>query len=110
MDSIYITPEHEALREQVARFIAREVEPHAALWEEQGHVPRGVLRRMGAAGLFGLMYDEAHGGAGADANSPPVGHAAAHARGGGGDGRRSDRDVVRGDGAAVRGGEGIHLR
>ncbi len=67
MDSIYITPEHEALREQVARFIAREVEPHAAQWEEQGHVPRDVLRRMGAAGLFGLMYDEAHGGAGADA-------------------------------------------
>ena len=67
MDTIYITPEHEALREQVARFIAREVEPHAAQWEEQGHVPRDVLRRMGAAGLFGLMYEEAHGGAGADA-------------------------------------------
>ena len=28
MDSIYITPEHEQLREQIARFIAREVEPH----------------------------------------------------------------------------------
>ena len=67
MDTIYITPEHEALREQVARFIAREVEPHATQWEEQGHVPRDVLRRMGAAGLFGLMYEEAHGGAGADA-------------------------------------------
>jgi alkylation response protein AidB-like acyl-CoA dehydrogenase len=34
VDNIYITPEHELLREQVARFIEREVEPHAAAWEE----------------------------------------------------------------------------
>ena len=67
MESIYTTPEHEQLREQVARFIAREVEPHAAAWEEQGFVPREVLRRMGGAGLFGLMYDSAYGGAEADA-------------------------------------------
>ena len=67
MDSIYTTPEHEALREQVARFLAREVEPHASAWEEQGCVPREVLRRMGAAGLFGLLYESEYGGAEADA-------------------------------------------
>ena len=67
MDSIYITPEHELLREQVARFIAREVEPRADEWEEQGFVPRDVLRRMGQAGLFGLMYESKWGGAEADA-------------------------------------------
>jgi acyl-CoA dehydrogenase len=65
--TIYTTPEHEALREQVARFIAREVEPHGAAWEDEGCVPREVLRRMGQAGLFGLMYDSAYGGAEADA-------------------------------------------
>lgn len=67
MESIYTTPEHEALREQVARFLAREVEPHGAGWEEQGFVPRDVLRRMGAAGLFGLLYESEYGGAEADA-------------------------------------------
>ncbi|MEO6016507.1 MAG: acyl-CoA dehydrogenase family protein [Polaromonas sp.] len=67
MDNIYITPEHEQLREQIARFIAREVEPFAAQWEEDGCTPRDVLRRMGEAGLFGLMYDSEHGGAEADA-------------------------------------------
>jgi len=67
MDSIYITPEHELLREQVARFIAREVEPHALAWEEAGCTPREVLRRLGDAGLFGLMYSSAYGGAEADA-------------------------------------------
>ena len=67
MDNIYVTPEHELLREQVARFIAREVEPFAAQWEEDGCVPRDVLRRMGEAGFFGLMYGSEHGGAEADA-------------------------------------------
>ncbi|MEJ6021735.1 acyl-CoA dehydrogenase family protein [Ramlibacter sp. PS4R-6] len=67
MDSIYLTHDHELLREQVAKFIAREVEPHADAWEEQGHVPREVLKRMGEAGLFGLMYESQYGGAEADA-------------------------------------------
>lgn len=65
--TIYDTPEHALLREQVARFIAREVEPHAQAWEEQGRVPREVLRRMGQAGLLGLMYEGQHGGGEADA-------------------------------------------
>ncbi len=65
--SIYDTPEYDTLRDQVAKFIAREVEPHADQWEEQGFVPREVLRRMGQAGLFGLMYESAYGGAEADA-------------------------------------------
>jgi acyl-CoA dehydrogenase len=67
MDNIYLTPEHELLREQIARFIAREVEPHALAWEEAGFTPREVLRKMGEAGLFGLMYSSDYGGAEADA-------------------------------------------
>jgi acyl-CoA dehydrogenase len=67
VNSIYDNPDHELLRDQVAKFIAREVEPYGAAWEEQGFVPRDVLRRMGQAGLFGLMYESAYGGAEADA-------------------------------------------
>ena len=67
MKTIYDCPEHELLRDQIARFIAREVEPHGAAWEEAGMVPRDVLRRMGQAGLLGLMYDEAYGGGEGDA-------------------------------------------
>jgi acyl-CoA dehydrogenase len=67
MDNVYLTPEHELLREQIARFIAREVEPHALAWEEAGFTPREVLRKMGDAGLFGLMYSSDYGGAEADA-------------------------------------------
>ena len=64
---IYETPEHALLRDQVARFLAREVEPHGAAWEEQGMTPRTVLRRMGELGLLGLMVAPEDGGAGADA-------------------------------------------
>jgi acyl-CoA dehydrogenase len=66
MDSIYFSEEQRALREQVERFVAKEVEPHGEAWEEQGHVPREVLRRMGEMGLFGITYPAAYGGAESD--------------------------------------------
>ena len=67
MDNIHLSHDHQLLRDQVARFLAEEVEPHASAWEADGKVPREVLRRMGRAGLFGLMYEPEYGGAGADA-------------------------------------------
>ncbi len=69
MDSIYLTPDHALLREQVARFIAREVEPHALAWEAAGVTPREVLRKLGDAGMLGLMYSSRWGGGDADALS-----------------------------------------
>ncbi len=63
---IYTTPEHDALREQVARFLEREVEPHGHIWEEQGYVPREVLRKMGELGWLGMTYSSEYGGADAD--------------------------------------------
>jgi acyl-CoA dehydrogenase len=64
---VHDTPERVLLREQVERFVAREVEPHADLWEADGCVPREVLRRLGALGWLGLMVPEAYGGGDADA-------------------------------------------
>jgi acyl-CoA dehydrogenase len=66
-ENIYLTPEHELLREQIARFVAREVEPFGEQWERAGFTPREVLRKLGDAGLLGIMYASAHGGAEADA-------------------------------------------
>ena len=67
MDNIYTTHEHVQLRDQIGRFIEREVEPFAQAWEDAGMVPREVLRKMGDAGLLGLMYESAYGGGEADA-------------------------------------------
>ncbi len=66
MPLIYTTPDHELLRDQIARFLAREVEPHVEAWERDGMVPRDVLQRLGQAGLLGLMYQPEYGGGGAD--------------------------------------------
>jgi len=65
--TVYDTPERALLREQVARFVAREVEPHADAWERDGFVPRALLRQLGALGWLGLTVPEAYGGADADA-------------------------------------------
>ena len=65
-DSIYFSEEHRLLREQVRRFVAEEVVPHADAWERDGMTPRAVLRRMGELGFLGIRYPEAFGGSGMD--------------------------------------------
>lgn len=60
--SPYFTEEHEALRDQLRRFVETEIKPHAHAWEEQGFVPREVLRRMGELGFLGIRYPSEYGG------------------------------------------------
>ena len=62
----YFTAEHDMLRDSLRRFIAERVLPHADAWEEQGMVPRAVLREMGALGFFGIRYPEEYGGSAQD--------------------------------------------
>jgi acyl-CoA dehydrogenase len=58
----YFAEEHEMLREQVRRFVEEEVKPNGLAWEEQGFVPRAVLRRMGELGFLGIRYASEFGG------------------------------------------------
>lgn len=62
----YFTEEHAMLRATVQRFIADKVLPAADQWEEQGYVPREVLREMGKLGLLGMRYAPDYGGSGLD--------------------------------------------
>lgn len=62
----WFTPEHEMLRAQVRRFVETEVKPAAARWEQDGFVPRAILRRMGELGFLGIRYPAEHGGSGLD--------------------------------------------
>src|SRR4029079_2409837 len=55
------------LRDSIRRYVEKEVVPKAHAWEEQGFVPREVLREMGALGFLGLRYAEEHGGGALDA-------------------------------------------
>jgi acyl-CoA dehydrogenase len=66
-DDPWFGPEHRMLRDQVRRFVEEEIKPRADAWEEQGFVPRDVLRRMGELGFFGIRYPAAYGGSEMDA-------------------------------------------
>lgn len=68
----YFTPEHDAFRAQLRRFVRTEVMPHAEAWEDAGFVPREVLRRMGELGFLGVRYPEAFGGSAMDTRATAV--------------------------------------
>jgi len=60
----YLDDTHRLLRETLRRFVEKEVVPQAQAWEENGSVPREILRAMGRHGLLGLRVPEAYGGGG----------------------------------------------
>ncbi|NEU94945.1 acyl-CoA dehydrogenase [Bradyrhizobium sp. UFLA 03-164] len=64
--------EYELLRDQVRRFVEEEIKPCADRWEEEGGIPRQVLRRMGELGFFGIRYPAEYGGAEMDAVASTV--------------------------------------
>jgi acyl-CoA dehydrogenase len=57
---------HEQFRDQVRRFVVREILPHHAVWEEAGVVPREAWRKAGEAGLLLCNVPEEWGGMGGD--------------------------------------------
>lgn len=57
------------LRDTLRRYMEKEIVPKAAAWEEQGFVPREVLREMGRLGFLGLRYPEEYGGGALDARA-----------------------------------------
>ena len=58
--------EHGMFREQVRKFLARHVTPHADRWEEAGIVDRSVWNVAGEAGLLCPTVPEEYGGLGVD--------------------------------------------
>jgi acyl-CoA dehydrogenase len=58
------TSEHEAFRDMVQTFIAKEIVPYHEQWEQDGVVSRDVWLAAGRAGLLGIEVDEKYGGGG----------------------------------------------
>ncbi|GGV03969.1 acyl-CoA dehydrogenase family protein [Streptomyces spectabilis] len=56
--------EHDAFRETVRTFLAKEVLPHYERWESDGIVSRDAWRAAGKQGLLGIAVPEEHGGGG----------------------------------------------
>lgn len=58
------TEEHDAFRETVRAFLAKEVLPYYDQWEQDGIVSRDAWLAAGRAGLLGLAVPEEYGGGG----------------------------------------------
>lgn len=58
----HITPEHEAWRTQLRRFVDTEIMPYAQEWDEAGDIPSALWPKAAAVGLLGLGYPEEFGG------------------------------------------------
>jgi acyl-CoA dehydrogenase len=58
------SPEHDAFRDMVRTFIAREITPYHEQWERDGMVSRELWLAAGKAGLLGIDVDEKYGGGG----------------------------------------------
>jgi acyl-CoA dehydrogenase len=62
----YFSPEHEAFRASVRRFVDSEIAPHVHAWDEAGTFPRDLYRKAAEVGLIGMGYPEELGGTPAD--------------------------------------------
>jgi alkylation response protein AidB-like acyl-CoA dehydrogenase len=60
------SPEHEAFRAEVRRFVENEVIPHHNEWEEQRNIPRDIWLRAGEIGILCANVPEEYGGPGAN--------------------------------------------
>ena len=60
--SPFYGPEHEAFRQSIRRFVAREIEPFATQWDEAGEFPRELYAKAGDIGYLGLGYPAEYGG------------------------------------------------
>src|ERR1700682_4244197 len=59
--------QHEAFRATVRRFVAAEIEPYAAEWDEAETFPRELYQKAAAIGLLQMGFPAAYGGIDADA-------------------------------------------
>ncbi|HLA35949.1 MAG TPA: acyl-CoA dehydrogenase family protein [Rhodocyclaceae bacterium] len=58
----HYTPAHEDFRQAVRRFVAQEIEPYVAAWDEAETFPRELYRQAAAIGLLGLGFPAECGG------------------------------------------------
>ena len=61
-DPLFYNDSHHAWREEVKKFVSKEIVPHVEEWEEAGEFPRELYKKAAAIGLMGMGYDEQYGG------------------------------------------------
>ena len=64
MERSFYESDHEAYRETVREFLAREVAPHQHDWDNERWIDREVFAHAAKAGIYALQIGEKYGGAG----------------------------------------------
>lgn len=60
--SPFFTADHDAFRETIRRFVAKEIEPFASDWDEAGEFPSTLYKKASEVGLLQLGFPELYGG------------------------------------------------
>ena len=56
------SPEHEAFRDSVRRFVEKEIEPFVSEWDETETFPRELYKKAAEIGILGVGFPEEYGG------------------------------------------------
>jgi alkylation response protein AidB-like acyl-CoA dehydrogenase len=64
-----LSPDQIAIRDAVRDLCAREFEPHAARWDQEGDVPHSAVETLAEQGFLGMAVPEEWGGLGYDART-----------------------------------------
>jgi acyl-CoA dehydrogenase len=61
-ENLFYNESHHAWREELKKFVAKEIAPFVEEWEEAGEFPREIYKKAGDFGLLGMGYPEQYGG------------------------------------------------
>ena len=61
-ENLFYNESHHAWREELKKFVAKEIAPFVEEWEEAGEFPRELYKKAGDFGLLGMGYPEQYGG------------------------------------------------
>ncbi len=67
--NLQLTDEQIMIRDMMREFARSEIEPYAHEYNIRGEYPAGIIKKLGALGLFGMMVPERYGGSAAGAVS-----------------------------------------
>ena len=57
-EPLFYNDSHHAWRDEVRKFVAKEIAPFVEEWEEAGEFPRELYKKAAEVGLMGMGYDE----------------------------------------------------
>ena len=63
---IFYTEEHSTFREQVRRFVAKEIAPNAGKWDEEEQFPRELYHKAAQVGVLQAGFPDEYGGVAGD--------------------------------------------